>query len=104
MHDLSIIQNINSVFRPRPKGDVLPPGEYPIDQPAAYQHTDPSDFLIRDEGSIYLLYPQSADADSWINQHISEDATWFGSALVIGHRYVEDILRAIVAEGLGVRR
>ena len=103
MHDLSIIQRINSVFRPRPKGDVLPPGEYPVYQPTTYQHRDTSDFLIPDEGSIFLLYPQSADADSWINQHISEDATWFGSALVIGHRYVEDILRSIVAEGLRVR-
>ena len=97
MYDLSTIQRINSVFRPR--GNVLPPGEYPV-----YQLADTSDFLLRDEGSIYLLYPQSADADSWVNQNISEDATWFGSALVIGHRYVEDILRGIVAEGLGVRR
>ena len=66
---------------------------------------DHCDFLLRDEGTIFLLYPQSADADSWINQHIiTEKATWFGSGLVINHRHVEDILRGIVAEGLGVRR
>ena len=62
-----------------------------------------SDFLIRDEGSIYLLYPHSVDADSWINQNITEKAQWFGSGLVIGHRYVGDILDGIAAGGLKVQ-
>ena len=87
MHSLSTIHRLNR-------------GTLPITIPAV----DHSDFLIRDEGTICLLYPQSADADSWINQNISGDATWFGSGLVIAHRYVESILRGIVTDGLGVRR
>ena len=91
MHSLSTIHKLNRATLPATSRVPVP----------AIDHCD---FLIRDEGTIYLLYTQSAQADSWINQHFSEDATWFGSALVIGHRYVEDILRGIVAEGLGVRR
>ena len=89
MHSLSTIHRLNQ-------------GTLPITAPVpAIDHCD---FLLRDEGTIFLLYPQSSEAGSWINQHILENATWFGSALVIGHRYIEDILGGIVAEGLGVRR
>ena len=72
----------------------------PITTPSV-NHTD---FLIRDEGSIYLLYSLSPDADSWINQNITEEAQWFGSGLVIGHRYIESILDGIAAGGLEVLR
>ena len=91
MHSLSTIHRFNRATLPATSRVPVP----------AIDHCD---FLLRDEGTIFFLYPQSSEADSWINQHILENATWFGSALVIGHRYIEDILGGIVAEGLGVRR
>lgn len=63
-----------------------------------------SDFLVQDEGSIVLVRPVTQAAQTWVAAHIPEDATWFGGAVVVEHRYAFDVLSGIVADGLAVSR
>jgi hypothetical protein len=52
--------------------------------------------------SIYLLTPYSKPACAWIAEHISDNAMWFGSSLVIEYRYALALLAQIEREGLRV--
>ncbi len=45
------------------------------------------DVIVRNEGSVYLFCPLSAHAKTWLDGHVEPNATWFGSALVVEHRY-----------------
>lgn len=63
------------------------------------------DFRIRNEGTISLLWAVSDDAVGWVAEHLTaDDIIQHGGAVVIGHRYVEDILNGIDADGLVVGR
>ena len=61
-----------------------------------------TDFRYQHEGSIGLLFPITDGAKDWVDEHISDDAQWFGSGLVIEWRYVDHIIEGIVNDGLGV--
>ena len=45
------------------------------------------DVLIANEGTLFLFSPLSRAAKAWIDEHVQEDAQWFGSCLVVEHRY-----------------
>jgi hypothetical protein len=66
-------------------------------------HTLQADFLYQHEGSIGLLYPVTDEARAWVEEHISDDAQWFGSGLVIEWRYVDHLIGGITDDGLEVR-
>ena len=61
-----------------------------------------SDFIYQHEGTIGLLYPVTDAARAWVDEHISDDAQWFGKGLVIEWRYVDPIIEGITRDGLGV--
>lgn len=65
--------------------------------------TEP-DFLIQNHGTIFLLCPVSDAAVEWVGEHLPPDATRFGTAVVIEHRYVADIVAGIKGDGLGLVR
>jgi hypothetical protein len=44
------------------------------------------DVLVRNEGTVFVFCPLTAEAKQWISEHV-HDALWFGSALVVEHRY-----------------
>jgi hypothetical protein len=44
------------------------------------------DVLVRNEGTVFVFCPLTVEAKQWINEHV-HDALWFGSALVVEHRY-----------------
>jgi hypothetical protein len=58
------------------------------------------DFTVQNEGSIFLLHPHTQAAQDWISEHIPPDAQRFGSAVVIEHRYICDIVDGIHVDGL----
>jgi len=60
------------------------------------------DFRGMQDGSLFLLWPISDDAVGWCAEHLPEDVQRFGGAVVIEHRYVEDILNGIDTDGLVV--
>jgi hypothetical protein len=44
------------------------------------------DVLVRNEGTVFVFCPLTAEAEQWISEHV-HDALWFGSALVVEHHY-----------------
>ena len=49
-------------------------------------------FRIEDHGSIVLVRPLTEDVEAWLDEHVSEDARYFGGALVVEPRYVEALV------------
>jgi hypothetical protein len=45
------------------------------------------DVLVHNEGTLFLFCPLTPRAKEWIDQHVQPDALWFGSALVVEHRF-----------------
>ena len=62
-----------------------------------------ADFSVQNEGTIFLLIPHTDSANAWIEEHIPEDAQRFGGGIVVEHRYIQDIVEGIQADGLAVR-
>jgi hypothetical protein len=60
------------------------------------------DFNVENHGSIFLLRPRSDAARVWCEQHLPADRQTFGSAVVVEHRYISDIVAGIQADGLEV--
>ena len=61
------------------------------------------DFLLRDEGTISVLFPLTPAAHRWVAENLPSDAlTWCGGT-VIEHRFVVPIVRGILNDGLAVR-
>lgn len=60
------------------------------------------DFAVENHGSIFLLRPLSAEALSWIELHIPDDAQFFGPAVVVEPRYIGHIVEGIEGDGLEV--
>ena len=60
------------------------------------------DFTLRDEGSLFLLRPNTDEAVMWCESFVEPEAQWFGGALVVEPRYVEAIALGIVADGLEI--
>jgi hypothetical protein len=60
------------------------------------------DFLVENHGSMFLLQPLTPAAESWIEEFLPEDRMSFGSAVVVEHRYIADIVEGIRNEWLAV--
>jgi hypothetical protein len=61
------------------------------------------DFFVENHGTIFLLQPLTPVANSWIQENLPEDRLAFGGAVVVEHRYITDIVRGAMADGLEVR-
>jgi hypothetical protein len=62
-----------------------------------------ADLVVENHGSIFLLDPVTDLGRDWIAAHIPADATCFGGAVVVEHRYIRDIVVGAVTDGLWVR-
>jgi hypothetical protein len=60
------------------------------------------DFHVENHGTIFLLQPLTPAANSWVDEHLPEDRLTFGGATVVEHRYIADIVRGIVNDGLAL--
>ena len=58
------------------------------------------DFVVRDEGTIWLFTPLTPAALQFLSDHIQEGAQYFGDSLIVEHRYVEDLLLGLSEHGL----
>ncbi len=47
---------------------------------------------IEDHGSIVLVRPFDKAAREWLTANTSEEAQWFGSALVVEPRYLQALI------------
>jgi hypothetical protein len=60
------------------------------------------DLLLHGDGAIYLLHPASRRGRRWVGKHISGDHQEWAGAIVVEHRYIGDIVRGAIADGLRV--
>lgn len=61
-----------------------------------------TDLFVQNEGSIFLLRPLTDAGREWIAEHIPEDAQMFGDAVVVEHRYINNIVTGAQRDGLTV--
>jgi len=56
-----------------------------------------SDFVLENHGSIFLLHALNEAAVNWVSGHLSDSGyqPYFPKAVVIGHRYISDIVLGI---------
>jgi len=54
-----------------------------------------TDFTVQNEGSIFLLHPETEKAKEHLIEHVAEDAQWFGDSLVVEHRYIADLVETL---------
>jgi hypothetical protein len=60
------------------------------------------DVLVRNEGTLFLFCPLTPPAKQWIADHVQTDATWFGNALVVEHRYAWGLGQGMRDAGLNL--
>jgi hypothetical protein len=60
------------------------------------------DFTVTGEGTVYLLTPKTEAAQDWVEENLPKDATIFGRAIAVEHRYIQSIIGGIAADGLTV--
>jgi hypothetical protein len=62
------------------------------------------DFVVENHGSIFLLRPLTPMARSWVEEHIGDSSGYqpYYPTVVVGHRYIADIVRGAGADGLVV--
>jgi len=60
-----------------------------------------SDFIVTNHGSIYLIMPLNKESEEHLRSHCA-DAQWFGSQLVVEHRFVSEVVFQLRAEGFSV--
>jgi hypothetical protein len=64
--------------------------------------TPTTDFTVRNEGSIFLLYPNTRQARLHLFDNAGE-AQWFGEALAVEHRFIADLVGQLQENGFTVR-
>lgn len=62
-----------------------------------------ADFSIENHGSLMLFRLHSKAAISFVNENVSEDAQYFGNALVVEPRFAENLAQGMLDAGLAVR-
>lgn len=61
------------------------------------------DVYVENHGSIFLFRLNTADARTWVDEHVSDEAQFLGGALAVEHRYAYDISTGMINSGLEVR-
>ena len=57
------------------------------------------DVDVQCEGKIFLFHLLTQAAKDWVAEHVSDEAQYFGKALVVEDRYVGVLAAAMVNDG-----
>jgi hypothetical protein len=61
-----------------------------------------TDLTVTNDGSLFLLRPDSDAGRQWIEEHLPEDAPTWCDAVVVEHRFIADIVAGAAADGLEI--
>jgi hypothetical protein len=61
-----------------------------------------ADIAVANEGSIALVWPLSTVGLQWIEQNVDGEALWFGGALAVEPRYLDDLVYGMECDGLEI--
>jgi len=65
--------------------------------------THPTDVLVSNHGSLWLVEPVSDAARDWLNENLSAERQYLGRAVAVEPRYVDDLVRGLQSGGFIVR-
>lgn len=60
-------------------------------------------FTIEPHGTIVLVRPLTNDVKAWLEANVAGDAVWFGGALVVEPRYLDELYHGLVEEGYALQ-
>jgi hypothetical protein len=63
-----------------------------------------SDVLIDRGGTVYLVIPITAPGFALVKNRLPEDGPHLGRNVVVEHRFIADIVRGMLNDGLAVGR
>jgi len=58
------------------------------------------DVLVNNVGTLYTFCPLTRQPKEWIDEHVENDAQWFGHALIVEHRYAWGLAQGMKDNGL----
>ena len=58
------------------------------------------DVLVCNEGTVFLFCALTYRGKEWIHEYVQPDALWFGSALVVEHRFAWGLAQGMKDAGL----
>jgi hypothetical protein len=58
------------------------------------------DVLVHNEGTIFLFNPLTLRAKLWMEENVQPDAQWFGTTLVVEHRFAWALAQGMKNDGL----
>ncbi len=62
------------------------------------------DVLIAGGGTVYLVVATSPRSDAWVDDYLPDDGPHLGRNSVVEHRFIREIVRGMVKDGLMVER
>jgi hypothetical protein len=63
------------------------------------RRTEEPDFVVENHFTLFLLFPRTKSAESWVEEFLPPDHLTFGQAVVIEARCFWPILEALQIEG-----
>jgi hypothetical protein len=60
------------------------------------------DIRVEYHGSLWLVRPLTKAATAWLQENVAGDAQYFGNALAVEPRYIDDLVEGISGSGLEV--
>lgn len=60
------------------------------------------DVEVENHFTIYLVRPVTDEARGWLEDHLTEDVTYWGDAVVCEHRFVWNLVHGMEQDGLVV--
>jgi hypothetical protein len=70
----------------------------------AWEGTPAPDVLVANEGTVFLFNPLTKRAKDWIDDNVSSESwQWFGTTLVVDHRYAWGLAEGMTDAGLVLR-
>jgi len=64
------------------------------------QRSSEPDVLVHNEDTIFLFDQFTSRAKEWIEDNVQPDAQWFGTTLVVEHRYASGLAQGMKDDGL----
>lgn len=61
-----------------------------------------ADVTVENHGTIFLFRLNTVAAREWVDENVADDALFFGGALTVSHRCVEELADGMLADGLEV--
>lgn len=61
-----------------------------------------ADFEVTDEGTIFLVCPNTDAAREWLRENVQEGAMRWGMAVVVEHGYIDPLVDGIIKAGFTV--